>query len=752
MPMSGTVRALLLALFAVFIVAASSGNALRFVPPHMRTPIPCLVIQDVEGELHGEVPLKDVHVDVEMIYTLAKVSLIQTYKNDFDKPIRVSYVFPMDDRATVTSFLAEFPNGRKLVGVSKEKAEARAEFESAVSSGHTAVLLNQESSEVFRAEVGNLNAHEEVKITISYLTQVVAENSQTFRFTLPTVLAPRYRASTSSPAVSSTGVPYSLSFDMSIVMPTEIAEVSSPTHEISSKVTGFGKVSVSTDGDMNGDFVIVVKTKFEDESTANESTIIVETDPTQSDFTALYVNLNPKQFLLPPASFDDGLIELYFVVDVSGSMMGDKMRDTIVAMKEAIRQLKETKQRVHFNVLPFSSDFRSLFISPQPINEETYKQAIEFIERFEALGGTELMLPLRHILTAPVPSLDTKRRIIVLTDGLVGNTQELFQLVSGHTARTQVFTVGIGDGVSHALVNGLAHHGLGVAEYVVLGEQVSDKMSRQLARSLSSEMVTITNVRYIGFNSLELNDVTQSPRNLPPMYTDSDVRFFALIPTRAKTLEIELSNGRRQSFRLEYGKQVSSDIVHKMAAKAQLRDLELFLESDEPVIRDPHLAEMKQQIVSIAVKYNLMSSLTSYVAVDPDASVSTPAMPISVPGLAERGAHVHGAKSLHMRSMATPRHYAGGAAVGNAIQQASFGAYTSKDMLETASVPTTLVDPLDDQLQSNSDADVNQEAQDQNKTNTTETQHEEQHHEQGIFSFIMDLLEFVFEILGHLLG
>jgi len=748
--MSRPIRTVLLVAVALFVAVASSVGARRITPPHFRTPIPCLVIEDVEAELHADVPLQDVHVDVQMIYTLAKVSLTQTYKSSLDKPIRVSYIFPMDDRATITSFLAEFPNGRKLLGVSKERSEASLEFENAVSSGHTAVLLDQQSSDVFRAEIGNLAAHEEVKITISYLTQVVSENSQTHRFTLPTVLAPRYKPSTSSPVISSTGVPYSLSFDMSIIMPVELLDVSSPTHEISAIFSGYGKATVTTQGDLDGDFVIVVKTNDEANT---ESTIIVEQDPSQPDHTALYVNLNPAQFLLPASSLDDGLIELYFVVDVSGSMLGDKMRDTIVAMKEAMRQLKDSKRTVFFNVLPFSSDFSSLFPSSQPLNDDSFKQSIDYIQHFEAIGGTELLLPLKHIFGSPTIAPLAQRRIIVLTDGLVGNTEEIFQLVTAHSSRTQVFTVGIGNGVSHALVNGLALHGSGVAEYVVLGEQVSEKMTRQLSRALSSTVVSIRSIRYLGPHGLDVDNVVQSPRQLPPLYSDSDVRFFALIPKTASRLEVTLSDGRKKSFRLEYGRQVSSDIIHKMAARSLVRDLELFLESDEAnVARDPVKQEMRQRIIDIATKYNLMSSLTSYVAVDPDASSTTKPIPISVAGLSERGTNVQmRAAAMRMKTHAMPLR----------------GSYGNNLVMDGSVMPMPLTTKEHEEHEmhdhvatsaSNANTDLSQAKNDEqqkngstaNDTATTEPKKDEDTPSQH--NFLLALLEFIIELLGHLLG
>jgi len=67
----------------------------------------------------------------------------------------IVYTFPLDVRAAVSGF--EIVTGdRKLKGEVKKSADAAADYDDAVSAGHGAYLLEQETGEMFRISVGNL--------------------------------------------------------------------------------------------------------------------------------------------------------------------------------------------------------------------------------------------------------------------------------------------------------------------------------------------------------------------------------------------------------------------------------------------------------------------------------------------------------------------------------------------------------------------------------------------------------------------
>ncbi|KAJ3335090.1 von Willebrand factor A domain-containing protein 5A, partial [Gonapodya sp. JEL0774] len=70
----------------------------------------------------------------------------------------------------------------------------------------------------------------------------------------------------------------------------------------------------------------------------------------------------------------------------------------------------------------------------------------------------------------------------VLTDGEIYDTDPVFHLAStvSLTTPTRIFTLGVGNAVSHHLVNGLARAGRGTAEFVGYGERMEAKVVRMV--------------------------------------------------------------------------------------------------------------------------------------------------------------------------------------------------------------------------------------------------------------------------------
>ena len=72
----------------------------------------------------------------------------------------------------------------------------------------------------------------------------------------------------------------------------------------------------------------------------------------------------------------------------------------------------------------------------------------------------------------------------MLTDGQVSNTNEVIALVEKHHNHTRVFTLGIGNSVSHHLVEGMARAGRGTAQFVSNGEEIQKKVMKQLKEAI----------------------------------------------------------------------------------------------------------------------------------------------------------------------------------------------------------------------------------------------------------------------------
>lgn len=133
------------------------------------------------------------------------------------------------------------------------------------------------------------------------------------------------------------------------------------------------------------------------------------------------------------------------------------------------------------------------------------------------LGGTNIIKPLLQVLTSSAkPGIP--RQLFIMTgacggkslscnvvydifffsffpffiDGEVNNTQECINTVKQHASSTRVFTFGIGNDASKTLVTGMAEAGEGKAEFIKPGDNMEEKVLRQLKRALKPAFTDIT--------------------------------------------------------------------------------------------------------------------------------------------------------------------------------------------------------------------------------------------------------------------
>ncbi|KAF2020261.1 VIT-domain-containing protein [Aaosphaeria arxii CBS 175.79] len=459
------------------------------------------------------VPQIDVNVHSTIISTTSRTVLTQTYINPSDtKGIReLRYIFPLYDGVSVVGFTCQVA-GRTIVGEVKEKEEAKAVFDQAVSQGQTAALLDQvpNASDVFTTTIGNVPAGAKIIVQITYLGELKHDMEvDGVRFTIPTVICPRYgdfpycsSLHTASNIIQN-GI--SITIDAEMAEGSFIQQMRSPTHPIAMSM-GTTTTAPNAEPSMNKasatlslgtvhldkDFVVQIVAKDTGVPKA-----ILETHPTIPNQRALMATLVPK-FSLPPE-----MPEVVFVCDRSGSMSGSGIALAVQALKVFLKSLP---LGVKFNICSFGSSYSFLWPRSVTYSQQTLQEATLHVETFQAnYGGTEMLMPLKAAIANRWS--DMPLDVMLLTDGSIWNQQELFDHLNDEitTKKTplRVFTLGVGSGASTALIEGVARAGNGFAQTVADGEKMDAKVVRMLKGALSPHIDDYTlEVKY----SEELDD------------------------------------------------------------------------------------------------------------------------------------------------------------------------------------------------------------------------------------------------------
>ncbi|KAF9911560.1 hypothetical protein EC991_003024 [Linnemannia zychae] len=445
-------------------------------------------------------PLVNVKAHTTIVSLSASTRLMQSFVNSSNTLLReLKYCFPLYEGISVVAFKARIGD-RTIVGEVKEREKAKLDFNAAVAQGQRAALLEQSlaASDVFTTSIGNVPAGAKVDVEITYVSELKhdAEVDGT-RLTIPARVLPRYGdhmvdlLPLYSPLPSST---MDIVVDVTLPRQSSIQKVQSPSHPIS--VT-LGTTSVAPNAEpalskasatlalgsvgLDQDFILQVVAKDTGVPTA-----VLETHPTIPNHRALMATLVPR-FVLPLEH-----PEIVFVVDCSGSMGVKPMELAKSALKVFLKSLPVG---VKFNICSFGSHHSFLWKKSVSYSQETLEEAIRHVGIMSSdYGGTEMLQPLKNTIERRFN--DMPLEIMLLTDGDIWKQDQLFsylnEQVAAATSSLRVFTLGVGSGVSHSLIEGVAKAGRGFSQAVSDGEKMEGKIVRMLKGALSPHITDYT--------------------------------------------------------------------------------------------------------------------------------------------------------------------------------------------------------------------------------------------------------------------
>ena len=157
------------------------------------------------------------------------------------------------------------------------------------------------------------------------------------------------------------------------------------------------------------------------------------------------------------------------------------MESKVQELREALHLfMRSLPDDSFFNIIGFGSSYSKLMESSRRYNDDTLAIATKHINILAAdMGGTEIYQPLEYIFKQPlIPGY--ARQVFLLTDGQVSNTEQVISLVQKYNTTARTFALGIGDSVSHNLVEGVARAGKGTSAFALEGERIEKKVLKQL--------------------------------------------------------------------------------------------------------------------------------------------------------------------------------------------------------------------------------------------------------------------------------
>ena len=537
-------------------------------------------------------PLESTTVDVVITGPYAELTVEQTFSNPNEDFIEAIYSFPLHQEAAVDQMWMRVGD-RVIEGRVYEKEEAKELYEEAKEEGRTTALTEQDRPNLFRQSVANMAPGESVSVTL-HMIQPLTYKDGVYSFELPLTVGPRFvpaghdpaDAERITPPLASAPTGATVEIKVSAEMGIDIAEMWSPSHELSPVVSG-SHGSTHLRG-LTGDRDFVLNLDL-DGSEPVASLMV------QEGHFAL--TLEPQ-----PLPSPDQVVprELIFVVDNSCSMNGTPLNMAKEAMREALLNLHPKDS---FQVIRFSEEASALGPVPLPATPENIELGIAYVNAMEGMGGTHMMAGIEASLDFPYDP-DRKRIVAFMTDGYIGNEREILAAIEDKLGATRLFSFGIGSSVNRYLLDEMALVGRGDVTYVLLDEDPAGKVQDFYERIAQPVLTDI---------ELDFGDATVSgvyPRLVPDLFVGHPIRVVGKYSGDLGTVTIRGRAGDRvveqtvELVAVEDGSAIGSAWARQRVKALQREQLH------------GEIPEVREEITLTAIDYGLITQYTSFLAVD----------------------------------------------------------------------------------------------------------------------------------------
>ncbi|OKH37393.1 trypsin [[Phormidium ambiguum] IAM M-71] len=587
-------------------------------------------------------PLKHTEVQAKISGNISRVEVTQSFENPFTTTLEAVYIFPLPDEAAVDDMLIKIGD-RTIKGSIKKRQEAQQIYEQAKRQGRTAGLLEQERDNIFTQSLANIKPGEQIDVIIRY-SDSLKFAAGNYEFVFPMVVGPRYIPGTtiedntigagSAPApmmqnqdtdlvpdASRLNAPilppgtrsrHDINVTVEIDAGVEIQNLSSPSHQIQiTKSKQIVRVNLAG-GDTipNKDFIL----RYQVASDSTQTTVLTQSDDRGGHFAV---------YLIPAIEYKPNEIvpkDVVFLIDTSGSQAGAPLMQCQELMRHFINGLNPHDT---FSIVDFANTTQHLSSVPLPNTPQNRSFAMNYINKLNASGGTELLRGIRAVLNFPVTDPGRLRTIVLLTDGYIGNeNQILAEVQSSLKSGNRLYSFGAGSSVNRFLLNRIAELGRGISR-IIRHDEAVDRVVEKFFLQINNPVLANINLQWEG----EGKSPIIYPQTPPDLFAEQPLVLFGRKADKlAGKLHINgiAAGGIRyqKTFNLNFD-DVGNSAIAQLWGRSRIKDL-----MNQMVSGDTKKGV--EVVTDTALSYQLLSQYTAFVAVSDDVRVDPTESSISV--------------------------------------------------------------------------------------------------------------------------
>jgi len=596
--MKTTIRTILISLFAMMITplfasaAHANGRLIIPAPPIPRPRFQPLILerQEVKTTIDGQI---------------ARTHIRQIWRNNNRMQLEGEFLFPLPaDRATMSDFVL-WMDGKKLTFETMEAGKARNIYEDIVRRMRDPGLLEHAGDGLLRCRIYPIPANGTKEIELEY-REVITKEGTLSKYAFPLEIR-----GLNDPIGT-------LIIDVEINSSSPMGRIYSPTHDIGIDMHDSKHARATLEKSYyrpTREFVL-----FMTHPQKEFGVELITHKPSGED--GYFLGLISPRFDYDTSGQKPIPKDFLFILDTSGSMEGEKIKQAKEALRYILRNLNPDDR---FGVINFSSDvhkFRDSLSSVSAVND-----ALNYVDGLAAVGGTYIDGALKEGLKF-VGGGNRPFYIIFLTDGLptIGeqNTDNILRNAKKANERdARVFSFGVGDDVNIAFIDKLARENGGASSNVAPSEDLEIPLSN-LYQKIKSPVLTDLNLDVSGVRAYDIY-----PKELPDLFKGSQLIITGRY-TGSGNAKISLKGKLRgaSSKTFSYSKKFSSydenTFIPPLWANRKvgylLNQVRLYGENQETI----------DQVIKLAKRYGIITPYTSYLVLE-DSSIPPPGIPMPMP-------------------------------------------------------------------------------------------------------------------------
>jgi Ca-activated chloride channel homolog len=530
------------------------------------------------------------------------------------------YLYPLPGEAVFSDF-SLYQGDQELRGETMDADRARAIYEEIVRSRRDPALIELVGHGLIRARVFPIEPGEQRRITLRY-TQVLDRAGDAVQFRYVAGRASRGRTFAPPPrpgirpwppVTPDHGEPPGSPPDGAPLSFTLVADAEtygqpfSPTHTLRVERRD-GELRVRPEADLHGDFSVFLPLA----RPVVGMTLATHRPSREPGYFMLTLSPGAVRAAATPR-------DVIAVVDVSGSMAGEKMEQTRQALHQLLGSLGRDDR---FRLVSFSTGVGTSADGWSRTAAGDLAAARRWVDGLRAQGGTNIAGALEEAFRHPSPD-DRLPIVLFLTDGLptVGerDPERIAAMAEEARGRARVFAFGVGYDVNTYLLDRLSAAGRGSTAYVQPGQDVELAVGSLVARITHPVLTDLE----LAATPVRLTEIY--PTSLPDLFAGEELVLFGRYEEPGSG-NLRLSGrraGRTETFTLAAelpGRAAGNAFIPRLWAARKLGELtrQVRLHGADP--------ELVEEIRSTALRYGLLSEYTAHLVQEPTV-VATPGRP-----------------------------------------------------------------------------------------------------------------------------